>query len=288
MKPGLHQLRYILKTLRWLPPEMPGKARLARRLLGSYLDTKETIVNGRSGIRYIIPSLREPVGFYLFVDGVYEVQAIDFVLKSLKPGAVFVDIGANIGAFTLPAARKVGRTGRVIAVEPSPRIFPYLERNVALNELSNVRLIQCAAFNRDGETVPFYEAPVDHFGMGSLGAQFYDHPVTIPCHTLDHILNDQRVEKVDVIKVDVEGFEAAVFQGTNKLLTCDDPPLVLFEFCDWAENRVPGGQAGDAQRVLRHWGYRIWRLRDMLHNRPALADVLTTGFETLVASKNWH
>ena len=104
--------------------------------------------------------------------GVYEPKAINFALEHLKPGMMFIDIGANIGVFTLPAALKVGLAGSVIAIEPSPRVFPSLEHNVSLNGLSNVRSIQCAAFNSDNQTVPFYEAPVDQFGMGSLGAQF--------------------------------------------------------------------------------------------------------------------
>jgi FkbM family methyltransferase len=255
-------------------------------MLGSSLETQDAIVYGRNGIRYVVPSLREPVGFYLLIDGVYEGQAIDFVLERLKPGAVFIDIGANIGVFTLPAARRVDPAGCVIAIEPSPRVFPYLERNIALNELSNVRSIQCAAYDRDTGGVPFYEAPVDHFGMGSLGAQFHNEPVPVLCRTLDHILKEQGIERVDVIKVDVEGVEAAVFEGAKELLTGANPPLIVFEFCDWAETRVPGSNAGDAQRILNSWGYCIWRLTDMIHNRPALSEVLTTGFETLVAMRS--
>ena len=283
--PSVNVNRFITEALRWLPPETPGKARLARCMLGSYLESQNAIIQGRDDIRYLTPSLREPVGFYLLIDGVYEVQAVDFVLERLKPGATFVDVGANIGVFALPAARRVGRSGRVIAIEPSPFVFPYLKRNIALNELSNVRSVQCAAHSRDGETIPFYEAPVEHFGMGSLGAQFHDSPVPVLCRTLDQILNEEQIEKVDVMKVDVEGFEAAVFEGAEELLAGDKAPLVLFEFCDWAENRLPGGSVGDAQRVLKRCGYQIWRLKDIVQGRSPLQNVVTTGFDILVASK---
>lgn len=283
--PSVNVLRFITRALRWLPPETPGKARLARRMLGSYLETQNAIIKGRDNISYVTPSLREPVGFYLLIDGVYEIQAIDFVLEQLKPSATFIDVGANIGVFTLPAARRLGRNGCVVAIEPSPRVFPYLEQNIALNEFKNVRLMRCAAANCDGETAPFYEAPVDKFGMGSLGAQFHNSPVPVLCRTLDHILNEQQIEKVDVMKVDVEGFEAAVFEGAEKLLASDTAPLILFEFCDWAENRLPGGRVGDAQRLLRRWGYRIWRLKDIVQGRSPLQNVVTTGFDMLVASK---
>lgn len=282
----MRKLNYISKVLRFLPPGMPGKARLSRHVLGSCLKARNVIVNGRDGTTFLVPSLREPIGFYLLVDGVYEPKAINFVLELLKPGSVFIDIGANIGVYTIPAALKVGPTGYVIAIEPSPRIFPFLEQNVVLNGLSNVRLIQCAALNSDNQTVPFYEAPVDHFGMGSLGAQFDANPIPVLTHTLDYLLDEQMVERVDVIKVDVEGFEAAVFQGAKKILASNTPPVVVFEFCDWAEGRAPGERIGNAQRALKDCNYRIWRLEDLLRGNLPLVDVLTSGFETLVAVKD--
>jgi FkbM family methyltransferase len=283
----MRRLKYISRVLRLLPPETPGKARFARHLLGSCLQARDITVSGRGGITFRVPSLREPIGFYLLIDGVYEARAVNFVLELLKPGMAFIDIGANIGVFTLPAALRVGPAGCVIAIEPSPRVFPSLERNVAINGLTNVRLIQCAAFNSDNQTVPFYEAPVDHFGMGSLGTQFDAKPIPVLTLTLDYILGEQMIERVDVIKVDVEGFEAAVFQGAEKILTGNKTPIVVFEFCDWAEARVPGGRIGAAQRTLKDWGYRIWRLDDLTLGKSPLMDVLTSGFETLVAMKNF-
>jgi FkbM family methyltransferase len=276
MKLGLHRLEYVSKALRCLPAELPGKTRLAKKLLGSCLQAKDIKVVGRDGITFVIPSLREPVGFYLLIDGIYEVTTVSFVLKQLKPGAVFIDVGANIGVFTLPAARKIGPAGRVVAIEPSPRAFSYLQQNVALNELSNVHLFQCVATECDGRTMPFYEAPIDHFGMGSLGTQFHTNPILVQARTLDQILSAQKIEYVDVIKVDVEGFEAAVFRGAEKLLTSTKPPIVVFEFCE---------QVGAAQRVLKDYGYSIWSLKELKRGMPPLKDEVTSGFAMLVACK---
>ena len=69
-------------------------------------------------------------------------------------------------------------------------------------------------------------------------------------------------------------------------MTGHDAPLILFEFCDWAEARVPGGEVGDAQRLLLEWGYRIWRLSDFMCGRPSLNNILTGGFEALLAVKS--
>ena len=288
-----YRLRHIPRILRWLPPGTPGKSRLARRLLGSSLAANDKSVIGRGGDEFIAPSLMEPVGFYLLIDGVYESELLSFMLGKLQrkagaesAGAVFVDVGANIGSFTIPVAKSLGAEGRVIAIESSPTIYPYLKRNVELNGLSNIRLIQCAASDTDLQEVPFYEAPIESFGMGSLGAQFNGKPIPVITRTLDSILSERGVDRVDLIKVDVEGFEVGVFKGAEKLLNGPDAPLIAFEFCDWAEDRVPGGRRGNAQRALKDYGYRIWKLHDFLRGKQPLSDVLTAGFETLVAIKN--
>jgi FkbM family methyltransferase len=264
---------------------MRGKARLARHILGGGIEAQDAVINGRGGLLYATPSLREPIAFSLLINGVYEFRALEFVIERLRTGSIFVDVGANIGSFTIPAAQKVGINGCVIAVEPSPRIFPYLQRNVALNKVPNVRLVRRAASDRDGECASFYEAPVEKFGMGSLAPRFQVNPVPILCQTLDTILEEQRVKQVTVIKIDVEGFEAAVLQGAEKVLTSDSTPVVVFEFCDWAESSVPGGHTGDAQRVLKSLGYDIWRLRDIISGKPPLTAVVTTGFDMLVAMR---
>jgi hypothetical protein len=62
---------------------MPGKTRLAKRLLGSSIQARDIMINGRDGITFLVPSLREPIGFYLLVDGVYEPKAINFMLEHL-------------------------------------------------------------------------------------------------------------------------------------------------------------------------------------------------------------
>lgn len=281
-----YRRKYFSDVLHLLPPGMRGKARLARFLLDSCLYEQNVQLHARDGCTFVVPSLRETIGFHLLIDGVYELDATEFLLSRLRVGSVFIDIGANIGVLTVPAARKVGPTGVVLAIEPSPSIFPYLKHNVTLNGLGNVRLSQCAAFDQDKYMIPFYEAPLESFGMGSLAAQFHDNPVTVPAQTLDHILEEHQIVRVDVLKVDVEGFESAVFRGAERLLTGDSPPLILFEFCDWAETRVPEFQVGDAQRVLRDYGYEIWPLSDFIKGRvPPLKDVLIKGFEMLIAVK---
>jgi len=263
-------------------PAVPGKVRLGRWLLDPLMDTSDIHLGDRYGCTYVVPALREPIAFHLLLNGVYEVETVELVLSQLRSGSILVDVGANVGVFTMPAGRRVGVDGRVVAIEPSPTVFAYLAKNLALNGLSNVSLHCSAAFDREATAVPFYEAPAHHFGMGSLAAQFGSAPTVVPARRLDSVLGEEGIERVDVLKVDVEGFEAAVFRGAERLLTGPHPPPVIFEFCDWAEARVPGSKVGEAQRLLLSYGYRLHRLAGF-RVRPPLPGPLLQGSDMLVA-----
>jgi len=279
-------LRLASVALRLLRPGLPGKARAARLMLGSLLQSEDVTLSDRTGCEYLVPSLREPVAFHLLVDGAYEPETLQLLLSRIGPGSTFVDVGANIGALAIPAAQKIGPSGRVVAIEASPRVFPYLAHNVAINGTSNIHLRNCAASDSESPALPFYEAPAGHFGMGSLGPQFHAEPAPVPAQTLDRILAEENIAEVTVLKVDVEGSESAVFRGAAGLLNSPHPPMVIFEFCDWAEARLHNEKTGDAQRLLREYGYQLWPLEHFgrRDSRP-LERELVEGSAMLVAEK---
>ncbi len=277
-------LSAAVRLLRLIPPGTHGKSRLARLLLRGQRASADVDIVDRFGLRFSVPSLAESIAFHLWIDGVYEPEVLRFILHYLQPGGVLVDVGASIGSLTIPVAHTLAPAGRVVAIEASGRIFGYLRRNVATNALGNVHCINCAATDGEGG-VEFYEAPVDHFGMGSMGAQFHATPSMVRGETLDHMLAEAGVARVDLLKIDVEGFEVGVLSGAKQLLLGEHPPLVLFEFIDWAEARLPCGKPGDAQRLLLDWGFKIWRLADFSRGRRELSDVVTAGGEMLVATR---
>jgi FkbM family methyltransferase len=271
----------VARCFRLLPEGTKGKTRLARFLLKPHLKGRDVTLTDRTGCLLSIPSLAEPIGFHLLIDGVYERDVLEFILARLRPGGTFVDVGANIGVLALPAAKKVGPAGRVLAIEASPSVFPYLERNAAANGFTQVRCVNIAA-NDVERTVEFYEAPSDHFGMGSMGAQFDARPVSIKARPLDDLLAEANIESVDVLKVDVEGFELNVFRGAQRLLTSKQPPTIVFEFIDWAEERLGDGRVGAAQDFLRSLGFQTCRLKDF--PGAPLSQTITTGAEMLIAT----
>lgn len=255
---------WFLKVLRSLPSGLPGKTRIGHRRLKSMPDGPASVHLG-NGLSMSVPSIREPIAQHLLVDGSYERDVHRWIVRRLVTRcgtgspAVFVDVGANIGAHTVPVACELGSRIRVIAFEPSPRLVACLRSNVARNGLGNCDVQPFAAGAAAGVR-EFFEAPETSFGMGSFAPQFSAIPHGVNVVTLDSALGPPEARRADVMKVDVEGFEADVFLGARGILTGPTPPEIIFEFCDWAEERA-GYELGRAQTVLLDLGFELALLR---------------------------
>jgi FkbM family methyltransferase len=149
----------------------------------------------------------------LFHFGVFEPNLSDWMWRTLSEGDVMVDVGANVGYFTLLAARAVGPRGAVVAVEAAPSTFAALEANVARNGAANVRTLNVAANDRD-DTLPIYTIPgEEHAGGASLARAVGPQEAIVAARPLCDLLTADEIARVRVIKVDVEGAEAAVIRG---------------------------------------------------------------------------
>ena len=148
-------------------PRFRGKYRLARLLLGDLCEHINFSLETNNNGKYLLPNLIEPIAFALLVDGVYEPECINLMLSHLVQDSLFLDIGTNIGAFSIPAAKHLKKlNGKVIAVEASPTIFPYLRKNVETNNLENLELLSLAVTNSDHNSIEFYEAPKEKIWYG--------------------------------------------------------------------------------------------------------------------------
>jgi len=131
------------------------------------------------------------------------------------PGATVVDVGANIGCFTLYAASKAGPAGKVIAVEPMPHVYDRLKHNVALNGLAHVSPICAAVAAQNGEAELFIG---DHDLFSSLhvevnGKRLEGKTVSVPTFTLDKVMSDFELETIDFLKLDCEGAEYSILES---------------------------------------------------------------------------
>ncbi len=277
---AFHLARLFLRAI----PEMPGKLRIARFALRPFRNMKSVRVPDRFGNTLCCPSLEEPIALAIFANGVYEPDTIAGIVGRLPRNGVYLDVGANIGAIALPVARQRPDV-RVICIEADPTIATVLRRNVADNALPNVTVAECLAGSCSKEAVRFYTAPPDRFGMGSVGPQFDRPPILLRQVALDELLDDMGIGDVDVIKLDVEGSELGVLQGLTRRLTASRFPEVLFEFCDWAEERVGGQQPGAAQAFLHSLGYRTFRLWRRGEAGVLVDQPMSTGRAMLVSQR---
>lgn len=154
------------------------------------------------------------------------------LLASLPRGGTFVDVGANWGYFTLAAAHAVGPGGRVVALEPDPRMAAELRANVARNGIGIVTVLETAAWEGAGEAVLSGYAEADrNRGVSSLVAPPSGAARTFTVRTaaLDEVLDARGIASADLVKIDVEGAEEGVLRGMSRGLAAGRYRRVLVE-----------------------------------------------------------
>jgi FkbM family methyltransferase len=185
----------------------------------------------------------------------YEPALLETIEENLKtprdPPPVFVDIGAHIGKYTVFAGRILEGRGHVVAIEPDPENFSLLRRNVDLNGLNNVDLVNVGCWSRDGVLSL-------HRGRGNLGEHSFiddvgSESVSVPVRTLDSILSDLRLATVDLLKIDVQRAEGEVLKGATTSLSTSRAMTVIFE-------EVGDPDVAESVRILQAQGFRVRRL----------------------------
>lgn len=283
---NVQRLPWWIYAPRLLPRSLPGKTRFARWFIRRG-ERSGPVEIPAQGLRFAVPSMKEPVAQYLIWDGVYEWETAEAIRRHLPSNGTFVDVGANVGMFSLLAAHHWAPQGQVLALEASPSVLPWLQRNAAQNPALNLQIRHAAVTSVSGQQALFFAAPANHFGMGALADRFNGETkaVEVPTISLDDAIAQAGLTHVDVIKVDVEGYELGVFQGALRTLNQERPPVIIFEFQAWAENRPGEIQPGDAQRFLAAQGFHLQTLRDYLRHGYRPGTVLETWGADMIAWK---
>jgi FkbM family methyltransferase len=191
--------------------------------------------------RFVISRLRSPVaavdGHKMFLDsrdtlkisirGIYEPMGTEVVKKCIKQGDAVIDIGANIGYYTLIFARLVGEEGKVYAFEPEPGNFSLLKKNVEINGYKNIILVQKAVSNETGKARLYLSKSnaVDH--------RIYDTHDGRSCIEIGSIRLDDYFSnnnKINFIKMDIQGAEGKALQGMTQILKSNHDLKVMMEF----------------------------------------------------------
>lgn len=206
--------------------------------------------------------------------GIYEKQTTRVLRNIVTKGMVCLDIGANIGYFTLIAARLVGEEGKVVAFEPEPHNFDLLVRNITLNGYDNVIPVQKAISNKNGRAKLF----LNIFDLGSHtlarprrnDKSFSQDTIEIEVQTLDSFFKDY-TGKIDLVKIDVEGAELAVLEGMENIINQNKDLIIITEFSPDCLSRFDSAPEEYLNRLV-NYGFRLYDMSE--EKEPgALTDV---------------
>jgi FkbM family methyltransferase len=197
-----------------------------------------------------------------------------------------LDIGAHVGQYSLLASRAVGSTGRVIAFEPQPDIRLRLDEHLTINGCRNVSVIAKAVADALGEVWIAAGDPGDHnsghvgiVGRTAAGA------FSVECTTIDQVVEDCGVTRLDLLKVDVEGAEEAVFAGAGDALGRWHPAIV-FEINGMQES-ADGSRTSASIEALRALGYEMFGVAAAPSRRFRL-DAVSRTDDPLRLREEWY
>jgi len=260
---------YIFNILR--KQKHPFRFLLSRFLWYSRL-CKFFIIEGPYGIKlHFYPT---SLSASLWINPNTRNSDVHLVHNYLQKSDVFIDVGANIGELALIGAKKVGKSGQVIAIEPHPKIFKFLVNNIRLNKLENVKTYNLALGDKEGF---FYFSDLKNDDENFITVKG---PIKIKVKKLDNLFNG---DKINLLKIDTEGYELFVLKGAINLLSKTE--LIYFEAYEKNFKRYHYSTM-EVLKLLESYGFRIFRFEE----ENKLVRVSSTYFskkcENLVAIKN--
>jgi FkbM family methyltransferase len=230
----MYEGRTLVPTgpIRRLAKRVPG-AGLAHRTLLRTL-RRDTLLVTVDGLELEVSGHDQVVGLNMLLKGTWEPFGVKVFADRIRSGMHVADIGAHVGLYALTAARLVGPTGRVLAVEPDPDTARLLRANIARNGLTErVIVAECAVTDHAGDSV-LYRHPTNTGAHTLLEQNLMTEAqdsLAVKVDTLDHLVESTGLQTLDVIKMDTQGAEAQVIAGGSQ--TLDHLPFILLEF--WSD-----------------------------------------------------
>jgi hypothetical protein len=194
----------------------------------------------------------------LLLLGLFEIPETIIFKKLLQPGMTFLDVGANVGYFSAIASSLVGPKGTIIALEPEPKNHALLRETTLANPGPTYYLLQVAASAKKGTST--FHVSSSNCGDNRLadGTVVSDEQewssITVDCDTLDNLFQEKNLPLPDLIKIDVQGFEADVIAGCANILKTKQSIALMIEF--WPEGlRLAGKSPLEFLRTIREQGF---------------------------------
>jgi FkbM family methyltransferase len=206
----------------------------------------------------LLVPLNDAVGRCVFYTGDYDKKLTWLCRKALREGDVALDIGANLGLVTLTMASCVGENGRVHAFEPNPLLQRMIEQSVKRSSFGNVTLYKFGLGSKAGELE--LRVPTDNAGQGTF--MYHENNSDLPHYRcaierLSDVVTREKISKIRLIKIDVEGFENEVLLGAEEVLARMRPDIIVFES---NEQRQPVFKERAPVKTLRRLDYSFFAI----------------------------
>ncbi|MFG3384207.1 FkbM family methyltransferase [Streptomyces sp. NPDC047999] len=242
-------------------PSTLGKARLVDRFLDEHLRTHpvHATVRLRSGDTVPVTT-SDVIQRYQYLFGEWEPNLSAFLCDWLRPGDTFIDVGAHRGAFSLLASHAVGPHGRVIAIEPHPHFHDDLAAAAAANQRTNIHTVRSAASDTTGVLVLYVEDPSNLGHTTAIRPRHVHAAVEVPTAPLIELVSRADLAATRVIKIDVEGAEAAAIQGLLPALSYLRADAELVVEITPRLLAKQGKNAADIIEALREHGFHPYTL----------------------------
>jgi FkbM family methyltransferase len=227
---------------------------------------------GQSALAVRGPSADHSVVGIIRSTGSYEPHVMEAIIDKVPVGGTFIDMGANIGVHSLLAALRSGREGKVLALEASPVTFPILVDNLASAGCPGAVAVNVAVWDAPG-IIAFSHIP--HIIGGSHVNPTADENwqvFTVPCDSLDNLAEKAGLERVDLIKIDVEGSEIRALLGAQATLSRYKPPIIV-EFNPLTLREYGSSSVLDLYQCLCDLGYGM----KILHEDGSIIPVTDYG-----------
>jgi len=206
------------------------------------------------------------VGKHLYYFGVWEPNLTRWISRRLATGQVFIDVGANVGYYSLLASRLVGPSGRVIAIEALPQTFEALLGNLGRNAVANVRAVNAAAWDKREKLKIFVrqEGPTGATTLMSAWADQWHlrRQVEIEADRLASLLSASEIERARIIKIDVEGAEWHVISEMTAWLSQTAPDLEIAIELSRSMMSSQGKSLRDILATFAAFGFRAYRIEN--------------------------
>jgi FkbM family methyltransferase len=192
---------------------------------------RRRIVNTKLGVRLFLDPFTS-LGQQVLLDGAYEPETVEILRRKLGPGKAFLDVGANEGFYSTLAGGLVGPTGMVIAVEPQRACRDLIEINLLLNQVTWARVYSNAMGGAEGQTGRLFRYAPVNTGLSSVVSRYHSTTGTEDFRfvSLERILAETKVSGIDLVKIDVEGFECEVTQSLIPHIRSGQVRAVLVEY----------------------------------------------------------